>query len=355
MNILPLSNYQSTQFKAANNQLIKRIIDGPNKYTVPQIKENSPVKKVINPVVKAADVDGILRMKGITHCNKDGDFVSIIAGYNGGFYKIKTGLNATLLQAKVFVNELLNRNTPLLCGLANYKDMVADIKRQDLIQKGLGLRTNELNLNVSEEYADDGAYDLTRHLKYGVPVRNLFFIDQEAFYYDAESKTAYGVNIYEKRTPTTVVSTCKFITDKRGNAVGYTTNNYNIYYNRPVEETYLEQQMPSAKLPQIADSANNKLYAEAFRFGNTEKNHRFENASSNVLNHLSNIVKIPKVSKDDLQFIRFYDKDKNIVSRIGFYDSSTGLSLIYNMEGKYMYQLEYAKDDFGNILSCLRF
>jgi len=355
MNILPVSNYQPTQFKSANNQIIKRIIDGADVHTMPQIKEKKSVKKIINPNINVIDIDDVLRKKGITHCTKEGEFIDIIAGYNGGFYKIKTGLNTTLNQAKVLINELLDRPTPMSCCFANYKDMVADIKRQDLIQKGLGLRTNELNLQVPKEYAGDGAYDLSRHLRAGIPIKNLFFIDEEAFYYDAESKTAYGVNIYDKSSPSTVVSCCKFITDKRGNAVGYTTNNYNFYYKRPVEETYMEQQEISEKLPRIADSYNNKLYAEAFRFGNTEKDYRYKKGISNVINHLTNVVKIPNVSEEEIQVVRFYDKDKNIVPRICFYDSSTGHSLVYNTEGKYMYQVEYLKDDFGNILSCVRF
>ena len=51
---------------------------------------------------------------------------------------------------------------------------------------------------------------------------------------------------------------------------------------------------------------------------------------------------------------KFYDKEKNIQHRVCYYDSTIGRSFVYNDEGKYMYQMEYNKDDFGKIVACLK-
>ena len=236
--------------------------------------------------------------------------------------------------------------------------MISDLKRQDIIQKGLQIHTYELNTSVSKQEQKLAASDMSKCLKKEIKPKDLFFIDTQAFYYNEYSRTAYRVNLYDANSKNKIgafVSKCRFEIDKNGNAIGYNAVNWNFYHRRPAEETYKEQFQPSEKLPSVADNKNNKLFAESFRFGNSESNYKTEKGIPNVLSHLENRVKIKNPDKKDLQFIKFYDKDKNIVYRIGYYDSSTGRSVIYNENGKYMYQIEYNKNDFGEIIACSKF
>ena len=150
------------------------------------------------------------------------------------------------------------------------------------------------------------------------------------------------------------IRTCEFKTDARGNAIGCKVNAMDLFQERYVESEYLEQQKVSEELPKIADKSNNKLFAEAFRFGNMEEpNAKQSNGIKNVIKHLERCLNV-SASKENLQFVKFYDNNKNIKYRINYYDPSVGRSLVYNEEGKYMYQMEYNRDNFGNIVACLR-
>ena len=143
---------------------------------------------------------------------------------------------------------------------------------------------------------------------------------------------------------------CSFITNQKGQVIGYKNKSWDLYSRNLLEKEYLEQQMPSTKLPSIISMNNNKDFAEAFRFGNASKDERLSKGIPVVLEHLANKAKI-YATESELQLIKFFNKDNRITRRIGYYDSSTGNSIIYNEEGKYMYQLEYNKDSFGNIIA----
>ena len=162
-----------------------------------------------------------------------------------------------------------------------------------------------------------------------------------------DRKHFYGAN--------NMIQEFEFVKDGKGNAIGYNRKRYDIFQNKYIEEKYVEQQSPSEKLPKIADSVNNKLFAEAFRFGNSEPEYKYNKGIPNVLEHLNKRVGITLPKKEDLQFVQFYDNDRNIVLRINYYDPTTGRSLVYNQDGKYMYQMEYNKDDSGNIIACSKF
>ena len=119
----------------------------------------------------------------------------------------------------------------------------------------------------------------------------------------------------------------------------------------------MEQSEPSIKLPRIVNADNNRDFAEAFRFGNSaiDDNFRVKVGIPKVLEHLSKRVGVKNVTEDKLQIVRFYDKDKEVQTRICYFDPTTGRSLVYYPEGKYMYQMEYNKDGYGNIIACTKF
>ena len=58
---------------------------------------------------------------------------------------------------------------------------------------------------------------------------------------------------------------------------------------------------------------------------------------------------------DRLQFVKFYDDQDRVQTRICYYDSTLGTSMVYDTNGNYLYQMEYNKDSEGNIYSCAKF
>lgn len=318
-----------------------------------------------------------LKTHGFTYYSEKNDKVNLSCGYNGGYYTIpdssrfheilrrkailKSDMNLCNTDEKsvkeCFIN-ILNNDSAAFGGLLKYKNCVMDLKRQDLIQKGLRIHTYELNANVDPVQREWAAKNLSKFLSYIVSPDELFYIENEAFYYDKFKKTVHGVNIFKRGEknihPTYKV--CKFETDENGYAIGYTVKDYNFYHGKPAEEVYSEQSKPSEELSKVIDWKNNKHMAEAFRFGNNEPDYKINKAAPNILNHLSNRVKIKFPKKENIKYVKFYDRnDRDIISRFSYYDSSTGRSLIYDIDGKYLYQMEYNKDDFGQIVACAKF
>ena len=121
-----------------------------------------------------------------------------------------------------------------------------------------------------------------------------------------------------------------------------------------MQSSYIEQQKPSTKLKAIAEPDNNKEFAEAFRFGNSTPAYKAKMAIPSVLEHLSKMIGKHNLTSENLQIVKFFDKEKNINTRICYYDSSIGNSFVYNSDGKYLYRLEYNKDSEGNITSATR-
>jgi len=344
-----------TSFKSHSDYITKKMLE-------PRVLKTAeePIKQGIKNITKGFNVEAILKANGITYCNVKGGTLHANAGYNGGFYSLKL-MNPSIQESPealklLFADALAKNNYLTLGGFKNYKNMVSHLKRQDIILKGLQQHTYELNTNVKPENAITAADYLSTFSNKHVLSKDLFFINSDAYYYDDLDKTAYSVNAYVQEysiKPTYRV--CKFITDKRGNVTGYSLTAQDLFMNKPTETIYNEQLKASEILPEIADSKNNKLFAEAFRFGNTTKcNSLIKKGTDTVLNHLRTRVKVTNPEKEDLQIVKYYDKDKNIISRICYFDSSTGRSIVYNENGKYLHQIEYIKDDFGNITSCMK-
>ncbi len=309
--------------------------------------------------MSALTLNEILRENGLTYCSADENTIHTAAGYNGGFYSVNYGVQATPEQLKAyFAQTLLDHDYLRQGGMLNYKEMINHLKRQDIIQKGLQLHTYELNTEVTEEDAKDVAYTMTKLSKKFIKPKKLFFIGNDAFYYDYIDKTAYSIplNTSSCKSAASAFRTCQFITDSKNNTIGYTQNSYDLFQKNRVDKTYEEQQALSDVLPPVADASNNKLYAEAFRFGNTEQyNRQVDQVFPSIYDHLERKLGIDYVTKDMLQVVKLQDKNERPVFRICFYDSSIGRSLVYDEQGKYLFQMQYHKDAFGKIIACSKY
>lgn len=360
MNINQITT-NNTAFKMKNSQYVYRILRNSKKnthVTNAGIKSAIPLALVVSPAELMRNQEA-LKAIGFTYCEVRDDTIDCAAGYNGGYYSVGVPYKANPELFKIgFIKQLLTGNRSLFGGLLNYKDMINDLKRQDIVKKGLMLHTYKLNSDIPEEQKEEAAISISNLSKKDVNPEDLFFFDSEAFYYDKLDKTAYSVDAltkyYGDNNPTFRV--CKFDTNKFGNVIGYTTTAMNIFRLEPTDTLYKEQQEPSEPLPPIADMKNNKLFAEAFRFGNsTSFGIRYEDSVKTVLKHLSDIIGQTYLQTEDLQFVKIYDKNKNIIKRICYFDSSTGRSIVYNEEGKYLYQMVYNKDSLGNINACAKY
>jgi hypothetical protein len=312
-------------------------------------------RAIVNGSQKISDLDAFLKEKGVTYCQAVNNVINLAFGKDNGFYRVATVLQLNDNQAKEYVlRSMINEQESAFGGLINYKDLVSRLKRQDIIQKGIKVHTYELNNNLSLDVRKFAAKNLAIATKQKLGVDDVFFINSDVFYYDKLDKTVYSINVElpsEYAKPK--LRTCTFQTNADGQVVGYKTKEWDIYAQNYVEKQYLEQQEPSAKLPSVVNTENNKELAEAFRFGNANKDTRLSRAIPIVLKHLSEKAKIDTI-ESKLQLIKFLNKDDRIIRRIGYYNPKTGNSLVYNDEGKYMYQLEYNKDSFGNITSSTK-
>jgi len=306
---------------------------------------------------RGLNIENLIKRSGITYFTKEDDKLIAASRKNGAFYKIKLPIDIPNEKLKIVLwAELNNKSGSCIPGLSNYKKCIDDIGRQDIIQKGLGIFTYELNNEIPHEKKIVAAALINDQVKDTVTSYDLFYIGDDAYYYDKENKSVYSVSTLENSIKGIKQKVCKcdFITDEDGNAVGYNRNKWNIYSQSTVEEKYVEQQKPSEKLPEYADINKNKQYAEACRFGNYYISNRNRDGIPNVLAHLKKFG-FDNVTEKDLQFVRGVKgrfKDDNDFYLINYYNPLTGKSLTYDKNGKYMYQTEYIKDNDGNIISC---
>lgn len=290
---------------------------------------------------------------GITRCTfKDGE-VMIATNKNDAFYKIKLPripLDTTLKD--ILSEELNGGETSFIKGFKNYKDCVDNLGRQDIVRKGLGIRTYELDNDVPKETKQFAANLIARHSKIATSPNDLFFIDNNAYYYDKINKTAYIVNSLENipQKGKKDVYECKFITDSNGHAIGYDRDSFSIYYQSKIKDKYMEQTEPSESLPDYVDVNKNKLFAEACRFGNYRISSRTKEGIPFVLSKLKELG-FKNVTEADLQIVRGMNKDKNFCL-INYYNPLSGKSLTFNAEGEFIFQTEYEKNENGQILFC---
>ena len=361
MNITPI-NYQqnfNSSFRAKRDDYItKRFLHKVSekkkaREAALKIKkaEQAAAAAAVTAIISA---NKILQSKDITYCKTKDNTINIGTRYNSGFYSLKSDKKMSDVEAMQYVAQgLTDSNLFSLGGLMNYMNMVKDIKRQDLIQKGLKIHTYELNDKISNEDMDLAAKILSNFTHYNIQRTDLFFIDEEAFYYDKITKTAYAINTHTANADIkSITRVCKFKTDDNGNAIGFTTKEWDLYKCDTTEKEYIEQQAPSVKLPGIIDAENTKDLAEGFRFGNStiHDNYRVKIGMPKVLELLTQ-KGITGINDEQLTFTRFSVRNTEPQTRICYYDPTVGRSFVFKPEGEYMYQLVYEKDCDGNIIS----
>ncbi len=305
---------------------------------------------------KYTDINLALKQAGVTYVELEDNTLQVATRNNGAFYKIKSLVKIPDGKAKNILLAELNKNdTSIICGLGNYKECVDDLGRQDIIRQGLGIHTYELNNTIHSDKKKQAASLIKKHSKIPVTVKDLFFIEEEAFFYDKINKTVYYVstleNTFDKKQK---VHECKFITDDSGNAIGYNKDAWSIYSHSIVREKYVEQTKPSEKIDECVDINNNKQYAEACRFGNYRISTRNRSGIPNVLANLEKFG-FKNVTEKDLQFVKYYTDKNNPDSKfhmINYYNPLSGKSLAFDKDGKYMFQIEYIKNNDGQIISC---
>ena len=355
MKIIPIKN--------SNNKIYQK----PFKAKIPRKK---PAQKLMDTVTteiplqdssitqnlhtKFKNTDSVLKKLGITNCNIINGKISINAGYNGGYYTFDTtikGMDSSFV--KEYILNKLTSDDSAIGGIVNYIDLVKSIKRQDIVQKGLQIHSFNMNTSVSKKQTINAILRLKQHTNHNINLFSLFFVGEDAFYYDQTKKTAYITNLSNcnVKNMTPPIRECQFIVNEKGNAIGFVRKEWDLFQRRYVNYTYKEQQSPSVKLKPLATFDNTKELAEAFRFGNTPFDGKYKKSVQNAFAHLSSKLNLHDLTEKDIQIIKFVDSNNDIQTRICYYDSSIGNSFVYDKSGKYMYQLEYNKDFSGNIIS----
>ena len=349
MNIQPTNCINTPCFKAGmtNKAITKTMPRGMNaiKKSADCLSEHIPLR-----ITNSAD-ERAIKDRGITYCSLIGEQINIGAGYNNGYFTFRISPNVNSDNIKSYLAYLLNYKNSL-GGLQNYMDMVKDLKRQDLIRKGLRIHTYEVNTNIPEHLKVRALPALKKTLGYKVNEDELFYIENNAYFYNKINKTAYEVSLDIKANTglVTPVTKCEFITDANNNTIGYKRVSWDIYKCDNTENLYIEQQAPGKTLNTIAQFSNNKEMAEAFRFGNSSPKYTTKKSLPNIIRILS-----PKINKDlaedSFVFVRYYDRDNNIQSRICYYDPSIGTSFVFNTDGKFMHKIEYIRNSEGGIIT----
>lgn len=349
-------NQESFRAKQYLNKATKEILNAKNNKKIEKITE--AVTEAVTPTKIAKDSELILKNAGITHCSRYNNKVCIAAGYNGGYYTFDTIVNDMDSDiAKHFVSTALISKDSALGGLKNYIRMVKDIKRQDIIQKGLKIHSYDMNIYPTAIQTRQAMKGIAERAGKPVDPSSLFFVDEDAYYYDINNKTAYSITLSDKELCTLFpkVRVCKFMLDDRKNTIGYTRTEWDLFQGRDIECKYEEQQKPSVRLKLFATTDNNKEFAEAFRFGNTPIDYKYQIGIQNVYKHLASMLNLHGVTENEIQLTKFIDSNNDIQTRLCYYDSSIGRSFVYDRYGKYMYQLEYNKDHEGNIISSIKY
>ena len=354
MKISPLSNSNSLTTKSWSPHFTKEMLRPSAPKPVQTESISSEAIKELTEVIPSAD--DILKSFGITYCKGKDHKINIACGYNGGFYIVKSRIDISRDDGKSFIINAIRNQPYILGGFLNYKDLVRDVKRQDIIKKGLQVHTFELNNDVEYHQRFVAADNLSKYTGKYLDIKDLFYIENDAFYYDKASGKVYSVNLYSKNTKNIKLTyrTCEFIKDKQGNAIGYTLDDYDFYHVERKKYEYLEQQTPSQELKPILGNDNNKLLAEGFRFGNAKITYKELEGAKKVVDILVKKLDTICLSKNDLQIIKFKDKKGDINTRISYYDPTIGNSFVFDKEGKYLYQLEYNRDTHGQIIACAK-
>ena len=297
----------------------------------------------------------LIKQKGITYINNNGLKIDIATGQKG-FFTITSPYEVPKEYLRDYVAKRLVYNPKEFNSLGAYIDCVNDLKRQDIIMRAVDISTYELNPIITDTQHVGAFVCLSKKVPDNDIYTEIFYINNNAFYYDTVEKTLYKLranldanNLNEKN-----IVTCKFISDKDGNIIGYNKKEWDLYAGAFKETSYCEQTEPSQKLPGIVKKSNDKLYAEAFRFGNAEKDIKMLKGIKPTLEHLENKARVKNINEGKLTFVKFYDDNNNIQRRICYYNPESGRTIVYNEFGQYLNQIEFIKNKNGEITTCYR-
>ena len=356
MKILPLTynkNFCNTQNNNPNFSSKKYFTKSELLNSTKNIK--SYAESISNDTqITKTTIEKVFKKYGITKFDLNNNIIIFHSGYNKGYYKIKSHIIMSETVAKNYIATVLLSDLDLpLARIKNYMSMVNDLKRQDLIIKGLQLN-NDI---ISDEHTVN---DITRSYQQLSKLTNrilkkdkLFCINNRAIYYNENEKTAYSININSKNMEQAkkLFTVCHFKTDKQGNAIGYETKKYDYIKGKLVDIEYIEQQNPSRVIPQIITLENNNFLVEAFRFGNSEMDYDIKCILPNIINDIKTKTKNNNIQLNELKLIRFDDKNRHLTARVIYYDPTIDCTFVYNTDGKYMYLLEFGKDSNGKLIS----
>ena len=313
----------------------------------------------INKETDDKSLDKSLKYQGINYI-KSSDDVITISGPHTGYFKINKSENIKKHEKasnakQLILSELMDDDK--LCflgGLKNYKACIDDLGRQDIVEKGLGIADDVINTEINNVTQLRVAKIFAKKLNncYVEP-HNIFYIGESAYYYDKNHKTIYTIAMNNNNVISDIclMYECKFELGKNGKAIGYNRTEWNISQDKIINTAYKEQQLPSKELPKYTTLSYNKILAECCRFGNGDLSDIDNEVVNNVLTHLKN-HRFNNATTYDLQVLKYKDSKGLKQHRVLYFNPETGSSLLYNKDGKCINQIQYHRDNDGNIVGC---
>ena len=247
-------------------------------------------------------------------------------------------------------------------GVKNFKKCMESLSRFDIVSEGLRLG----NCKLQETTAKDrfkAAHDLTLNIKqpadkyipgkqrkiHPVSSKELFILNDEAYYFDEAEKTVYSVRLTEKAITPKDITTCKFIFDEKNNLIGYNKTYCDYYSSLLKTKEYIEQNKPSIKMPSPDDVnvQDAEVMTQVYRFGNTPYRERMNDAFNNIQDFVNKKLDTT-ITKEDLQCVR-YNKQGKDVQLLNYYSPKLGFSFVFDMKGKYLNTINYTKNEYGEL------
>lgn len=298
--------------------------------------------------IEAADAMNTLKNAGIKNVGLNNGNIFINTKKGNSFW-ISPPVKLNDIAANIFVyGEVIKPVT--YYGIKPYIDVFDTFRRADIVKKGLRISTSKLDY-LSQDDKQYVSKKLSRLINKNVLPKDLFSSSTEIYYPDIKNKTVYGTAITNRKLEEKDISVCKFITDKDDNVIGYERSAYDLVRGKVLTSKYVEQQELDINLPPIVDKRIPYKYALACRFGNYDIPDRYQEGIDNVLSQLRKSR--PDIKKEDLQGIKFTQEGVKKDVLIGYYSPVSGRSLIFDKFGKFLYKLEYIKNENGEIIDSM--
>ena len=302
---------------------------------------------ITQPSEMNTELKNLLNKQGISHTESDAYSLSARTKY-GTLFKITPPIELSEVTSKIILaNELKGATSHF--GAKPFVECVNDLKRGDIICAGLRIKNPEL-LNIDVEQKKKTAFDLKMELGRPIHTKDLFCIGSEAFYYDKDKKTVYSIRITEDKLESKPLRTCKFITDKNGNAIGFEQTMKSPYSSKYETKTYEEQHEPFNKLTRIPDPNDFQDYADANRFGNNYNRDCYMTSIKKIVERLKQSG-IENVSEDDIVVVTTMNKGLKRTT-LNYYDGRVGQTRVFDRHANYIDLIAYTRDLNGVIRNC---